>query len=56
MDIWVVGTSNQPFLRVSETGTNFPKNKVVTGKTPLFVIGQFYSNSSRHSICLNIDL
>ena len=27
------------------------KNKVVTGKTPLFVIGPF---CSRHSICLNI--
>ena len=30
---------------------NFQKNKVVTGKTPLFVIGPF---CSRHSICLNI--
>ena len=27
------------------------KNKAVTGKTPLFVKGQF---CSRHSICLNI--
>ena len=35
MDIWVAGTSNQPFLRGSKTGTNFPKNKVVTGKTIL---------------------
>ena len=29
----------------------FPKNKVVTGKNPLFVIGAF---SSCHSSCLNI--
>ena len=51
MDIWVVVTSNQLFLTGSKTGTNFPKNKVVTGKTPLFVIGPF---GSRHSIFLNI--
>ena len=38
MGIWVVGTSNQLFLRGSKTGANFPKNKVVTGKTPLFEI------------------
>ena len=37
--------------RDSKTGTNFPKKKVITGKTPLFVIGPF---CSRHSICLNI--
>ena len=30
---------------------NFQKNKVVTGKTPFFVIGPFCSH---HSICLNI--
>ena len=30
----------------------FQKNKVVTGKTPPFVIGPF---CSCHSICLNID-
>ena len=48
---WVVGTPNKLFLRGSKTKTNFPKNKVVTGKTPLFVTGQF---CSRHSICLNI--
>ena len=43
MDIWVVGTSNLLFLRCSKTGTNFPKNKVVTctGKTRLFVIVHF---------------
>ena len=38
MGIWVVGTPNWLFLRGSKTRTNFPKNKVVTGKTPLFVI------------------
>ena len=51
MDIWVVGTSNELFLRGPKTGANFLKNKVVTGKTPLFVIGPF---CSRHSICFNI--
>ena len=54
MDIWVVGTSNQLFLIGSKTGTNFrKKNKVVTDKTPFFVIGPL---CSRHSICLNIGL
>ena len=31
---------------------NFQKNKVVTGKTPFFVVGQFCTH---HSISLNID-
>ena len=54
MDIWVVGTSNYLFLRGSKAETNFPKkNKVATGKTPLFVTDQF---CSRYSICLNIGL
>ena len=30
----------------------FQKNKIVTGKTPLFVMSPF---CNRHSICLNID-
>ena len=51
MDSWVAGTSNQLFLRGSKTRKKFPKNKVVTSKTPLFVIGPF---CSCHSICLNI--
>ena len=51
MAINVVGTSNQLFLRGSKTEANFPKYKVVTGKTPLFVICPF---CSRYSICLNI--
>ena len=36
MDIWVVGTS-----RGSKTETNFPKNKAVASKTPVFVIVHF---------------
>ena len=43
--IYVVSTYKL-FLRGSKTGTN-----VVTGKTPLFVIGPFCSG---HFICLNI--
>ena len=51
MGIWAVGISNQIFVRGSLTEKkNFKKNKVVTGKTPLFVIGPF---STHHSICLN---
>ena len=41
-----------PFEEVLELKQIFQINKVVTGKTPLFVIGQFYS---RHFICLNVD-
>ena len=36
MDIWIVGTSNQLFVRDSYTEKYFSKNKVVTGKTPFF--------------------
>ena len=50
MDTWVVGTTNELFLRGSKTETDFPKNKVVTGKIPLFVID---SLCCRDSICLN---
>ena len=32
MDIWVVDTSNELFIRGSYTETKFSKNKVVTGK------------------------
>ena len=48
MGIWVVGTSNHKVLKLKQY---FQKNKVVTGKSPFFVIGQFRSH---HSICLNI--
>ena len=51
MGIWVASTSSQLIVRGSLTETKFPKNKVVTGKTPFFAIGSFYSH---HSICLNI--
>ena len=40
------------FQEVLKLKQIFQKNKAVTGKTPLFVIGQF---CSRRSICLNID-
>ena len=33
MDIWVVGTSNQLFIREFYTEKNFQENKVVPGKT-----------------------
>ena len=51
MDIWVVAISNQVFMRGSYTKQKFYKNKVVTGKTPFFVIVQF---CTLYSICLNI--
>ena len=51
MDIWVVAISNQLFMRGSYTKQKFYKNKVVTGKTPFFVIVQF---CTLYSICLNI--
>ena len=41
MDIWLIVTSNQFFLRGSYTDTKLSKNKLVTGKTPFFVIGRF---------------
>ena len=37
-DIWVVGTSNQEVLELKK---GFQKNKVVTDKTPFFMIGPF---------------
>ena len=52
MGIWVVDTTNQPFLLEDlKLKLNFQKNKVVTGKTPFFVIGPFCSH---HFIYLNI--
>ena len=51
MDTWVVAISNQLFMRGSYTKQKFYKNKVVTGKTPFFVIVQF---CTLYSICLNI--
>ena len=50
MDIWIVGTSNQFFVRDSYTEIFFSKNKVVTGKTPFFC----EKLCTPHSIYLNI--
>ena len=47
MDIWVVGI----FIGIFKLKQNLQKNKVVTGKTPFFVIGPFCTH---RSICLNI--
>ena len=50
MDIWVVGISNQLFLRGFSAETKFSKkNRVFTGKNPF--IGLFFTH---HSIFLNI--
>ena len=52
MDIWVVGTSNQLFIKsILKLKQNLQKNKVVTSKTPFFVTGPF---CALHSICLDI--
>ena len=51
MDIWVVGTSNQLFIRGSYgQATSSKKKKVVTMKTLFFLIVRFYTP---YSICLN---
>ena len=36
MGIWVVSTTNQLFIRGSQTETKFSKKQVVTGKTLFF--------------------
>ena len=41
VNIWVVGTSNQLFIRGCETETKFLKNKAVNGKNPFFAIDPF---------------
>ena len=41
MDIWVVGTSNQLYLRRSKTGTNYPK-KITQLLTKLHSLWQFH--------------
>ena len=50
MDILVIAISNQIVTRGSKLKQNLQKNKVVTRKTPVFVIGSF---CTPHSICLN---
>ena len=52
--IWTLGSfvhQINSFYELLKLKQLFKKNKVVTGKSPLFVIGPF---CSRHSICLNI--
>ena len=52
MGIWVVGASTQLFIEeVLELKQNLQKNKVVPGKTPLFLICPFCTH---HFIRLNI--
>ena len=36
MDIWIIGTLNQQFIRDFIINFNFQKSKVVSGKTPFF--------------------
>ena len=57
MGIWVVGTSNQIFVKkflkiLKKLLKIFKKNKVITGKTPSYAIGPFCTH---HSICLDIE-
>ena len=52
--IWALGTSNQIFMRDSETETNFPKNKLITDNIPFFVIGPICTERSNHSFLLSI--
>ena len=54
--LWIFGSlvdQIKSFFKVLKLKQIFQKNKVVTGKTPLFVIGLF---NGRHSICFNIYL
>ena len=52
VDIWVVSTLNQLFIRDSYTEIKCSKkNKVVIDETPFFVIGPFCTS---HSVCPNI--
>ena len=48
-----IGKSNQFFTRGSYTKAKFSKNKVVTDKTPFFVIGPY---CTPYSMCVNIGL
>ena len=54
VQIWVFELLAQQINSLQEVlklKHSFRKNKVVTGKTPLFLLGLFCSH---HSICLNI--
>ena len=52
MAIWMVGTSNQIFIRGLKLKQNFRKNKIVTGITPFFMKSPF---CIPHSVCVNTD-
>ena len=52
IQIWTFGSlvhQINSFQKIIKVEQIFQKNKVVTGKSPLFIISPFYS---RHSICL----
>ena len=51
MYIWEIGMLNQLFIRDSYSQFKFPKNEVISGKSPFLVIGPF---CTPHSICQNI--
>ena len=51
MNIWAFVTLNQLLQEVLKLKLNLPKNKAVSGKNPIFMIGPF---CTRHSICLKI--
>ena len=53
--IWAFGSFVHQINSLKEVlklKQNFQKNKLVTGKTPFFAIGPFFTH---HSICLNTD-
>ena len=52
MAIWMVGTSNQIFIRDLKLKQNFRKYKIVTGITPFFMKSPF---CTPHFVCMNID-
>ena len=53
MGIWVVSTTNQLFIRGSQTETKFSKKKVVTDKTLFFVKKRRIKNISKRSEAAN---
>ena len=53
IDIWVIDTLNQLFVRGSYTEIKFSINKVVSGKAPFSLVGPF---CTPHAICLNNGL
>ena len=51
IDIWVIGKFYQLFYTQMKFSTKKKTIIIISGKTPFFVIGPFYTS---HSICLNI--